>query len=280
MMNKILCPVDFSATSLNALEFAVAIAKKFGSSLTLVNVFTERDFDKVVGSEAVGKTFKELLAMANNRLNLLAEGVNNELGEEMAGRCEARVELGELTDQIITLMEQYQYDLVVMGTTGISKTNGIFFGSHTEDVIDKVKTPLLCIPEGALYSGFGKLVYASDFAEEDKLAIQEVISFATMFDARVNVLHINQGEADVHYEQFVDELRSFIQYDKIGFVNKEFKDAVGLCINEYMQETDSDLLVVFKQHRNFVQSIFHKSLTKVLAYSSNKPLLVLKLEAH
>ena len=279
-MNKILCPVDFSSTSLNALEFAVAIAKKFGSSLTLVNVFTERDFNKIVGEEAVGKTFKELLAMANSRISTLAASVSEEIGPETHGRCDARVELGGLTDQILALIEEYRYDVVVMGTTGISKTNGIFFGSNTEEVMEKIKVPLLCVPEGANYKGFNKLVYASDFAEEDKLAIQEVISFATMFDARIHVLHINQGEANIHYEQFINELTSFIRYDKIGFVNKEFKDSVGMGINEYMEEQGSDLLVVFRQHRNFVQSIFHKSLTKVLTYSSNKPLLVLKLEAH
>ena len=95
----------------------------------------------------------------------------------------------------------------------------------------------------------------------------------------MSVLHINQGETEAQYKQFVEELSSFIQYRKIGFVNKEFRDSIGMGINEYMEEENSDLLVVFKQHRSFVKSIFHRSLTKVLAYSTTKPLLVLKLEA-
>ena len=78
MMKKILCPVDFSSTSLNALEFAVAIAKKFHSSITLVNVFTERDFNQIVGEEALGKTFKELMNMAMARLRNLADSINKD----------------------------------------------------------------------------------------------------------------------------------------------------------------------------------------------------------
>ncbi|MCG8383915.1 MAG: universal stress protein [Cytophagales bacterium] len=279
MMKKILCPVDFSSTSLNALEFAVAIAKKFHSSITLVNVFTERDFNQIVGEEALGKTFKELMNMAMARLRNLADSINKDPSSKGIDKCEYSLELGELTDQLEFQVTDHRFDLVVMGTTGISKTNGIFFGSHTEDVIDKIKIPVLCVPGSAVYQGFNKLVYASDFAEEDKLAIQEVISFATMFDSRVSVLHINQSDTDLQYKEFVEELSSFIQYEKIGFVNKEFKDSVGMGINEYMEDENSDLLVVFKRHRNFVQSIFHKSITKVLAYSTNKPLLVLKLEA-
>ena len=278
-MKKILCPIDFSSTSLNALEFAVAVAKKFHSSITLVNVFTEKDFNNIVGDEAVGKTFKELMNMATSRLEHLAESINSDPASRGIDRCEFSLELGELADQLEYQVKDQRFDLVVMGTTGISRTNGIFFGSNTENVIEKIKIPILCIPESATYHGFNKLVYASDFAEEDKLAIQEVISFATMFDARINVLHINQGETEIQYRQFVEELSSFIQYDKIGFVNKQFKDSVGIGINEYMEDESSDLLVVFKRHRNFVQSIFHKSITKVLAYSTNKPLLVLKLEA-
>ncbi len=278
-MKKILCPVDFSDTSINALEFAAAIAKKHDSGITLLNVFTEKDFNRIVGQEALGKTFKELLAMAATKLKSLSEAISSSENDNGAIPCDYRIELGELTEQLKRLVKEEHYDYIVMGTTGVSKTNGIFFGSQTEEVIEKLNIPILCIPEGANYTGFRKLVYASDFAEEDKLAIQEVISFATIFDARVSVLHINQGEGEQYYKQYVEELVSFIQYKKISFVNREFKSSIGLGIDEYMQEENSDLLVVFRQHRNFVRNIFHKSLTKILAYSTDKPLLVLKLEA-
>ncbi|MEM6362377.1 MAG: universal stress protein [Bacteroidota bacterium] len=277
-MNKILCSVDFSDASINALEFAAAIAKKYHSKITLINVFTESDFNRIVGTEALGKSFKELMAMASSRLAALAK-VISESREGEPIDCNYRIELGELTDQIKTLVKEEYYDYIVMGTRGVSRTNGIYFGSQTEEVIEKVNTPILCIPESATFNGFKNLVYASDYAEEDKVAIQDVVSFATFFDSRISVLHINQDERDIEYKLYVEELNSFIQYSKIGFVNKEFKGAIGLAINEYMQTEKADLLVVYKQHRNFVSSIFHKSLTKTLAFSTDKPLLVLKLEA-
>lgn len=278
LMNKILCPVDFSDAAINALEFAAAIARKYRSKLTLINVFTESDFNRLVGAEAVGKSFKELMAMASSRLAALSK-VISESQEGAPIECNHRIELGELTDQLRTLVKEERYDYIVMGTRGISRTNGIYFGSQTEEVIEKVNAPILCIPESATFNGFKNLVYASDYAEEDKVAIQDVISFATFFDSRISVLHINQDDGDNQYKLYVEELKSFIQYSKIDFVNKEFKGAVGSGINEYIQMEKADLLVVYKQHRNFVSSFFHKSLTKTLAFSTDKPLLVLKLEA-
>ncbi|MEL7001968.1 MAG: universal stress protein [Bacteroidota bacterium] len=275
-MNKILCPLDFSETSLNAIEFAVEIGKKFHSTITLFHVFTEQDFNRVVGREHVGKSFKELLGVATGKLKVMTDDINERCKPEGIDHCEYKIELGELIDSLATTMENDHYDLIVMGTTGISRTNGIFFGSNTEEVIDKVKKPILCIPEQCNFTSFSKLVYASDFIKEDKIAIQEVISFATMFDSRINVLHINHNEDNEAYKKFITELKSFIQYDKIGFVNKNFKDEVGLGIQEYMDQENSDLLVVFKQQRGFVESIFHKSITKTLSHSSEKPLLILK----
>ncbi len=274
-MNRILCPVDFSETSLNAIEFAVEIAKKFHSRVTLLHIFTENDFNKVLGKSATGKTFKELLAIANNKLKALA----NTIASDYEGiiKCDYLLEMGELTEKIKEVAFDDNYDLIVMGTTGVSKTNGVFFGSNTEDVIDDVKKPILCVPKTASFKQFKKIVYGSDFLKQDRLAIQDVISFATMFDARVHVVHINLNDSEKEYNQFITELKSFIQYNKITFVNKNYKDEIGDGLNEYMKQESGDLLVVFKRKRGFVESIFSKSLTQILSYSTDKPLLVLKL---
>jgi len=275
-MNKIICPVDFSSTSLNAIEFAVEIGKKFHSHITLFHVFTERDFNKIVAEDTVGKSFKELMSMARNKLKKLAEEITEDANGVIT--CSAELQLGELFDKLRDTIKENHYDLLVMGTTGVSRTNGVFFGSNTQDVIDGIRIPTLCVPQEAEYSDFKKIVYASDFMEQDKIAIQEVISFATVYNARISVLHINLSDSDSEYNDFVSNLQSFIQYNKISFVNKKFRDDVGTGIQEYMDQEQSDMLVVFRKQRSFVESIFHKSLTKILSYSTDKPLFVLKLE--
>ncbi len=274
-MNKILCPVDFSSASLNAIEFALEIAKKFHSRLTFLHIFTEEDFNKALGQEAKGKTFKELLALANAKLKLLVNSIEEETDNQI--KCDFLIEMGDLMDKIKEVAYDENYDLIVMGTTGVSRVQGIFFGSNTEDAIEEVKKPILCVPNTANFSQFKKIVYASDFLKEDKMAIQEVISFATMFDARIYVLHINLSDSQKAYNEFVEELKSFIQYNKITFINKNYKDDVGDGINEFLQQENADLLVAFKRKRNIVESIFSKSITQTLSFTTDKPLLVLKL---
>lgn len=275
-MNKILCPIDFSDVSLNALEFAVAIGKKFHSRITLLHVFTEKDFNKAMGAEVKGKSFKEMMGIAKGKMEAICRTINNEAQPDGIKVCDYYLELGELIDKVKEVATEEKYDLIVTGTTGVSRTDGIFFGSNTEDMLEDIRKPILCIPENATFKGFNRMVYGSDFLEEDRMAIQDVISLATMFDARIDVVHINLGESDREYKQFTEELKSFITYNKITFLNRRF-DNIGDGLNTYMKESGADLLVAFKRKRNIVESIFGKSFTRILSYSTDKPLLVLKL---
>lgn len=275
-MNKILCPVDFSEASLNAIEFAMEIGKKFHSRLTLVYIFTEEDFNKVVDKQAAGSSFKELLAMARNKLKRLAKTVNTEVLEQGLAGCDFVVEMGKLAERIRDIAEETHYDLVVMGTTGISKTSGIFIGSNTEEVIEEVKKPILCIPETARFSKFKKLVYASGFLMEDRVAIQEVIFFATIFDARIDVVHVSNTFSEDRYTNFVNELKSFITYSKVSFSNVHYED-VNFGLNDYLEKEKGDMLVVFNRNRGIISNILGKSMTKKLVFSIEKPLLVLNL---
>jgi nucleotide-binding universal stress UspA family protein len=276
-MNKILCPIDFSRTSVNALEYATRIAERFNSTIILLNVFTEKEFNKVYEEESLMKSYKELLAMANNKISALAQEVNKDLGNG-AVRCEGRVVMSHLMDGILELIQEEHIDLVVMGTTGVSQYTTGFVGSNTIKVIEKTDVPVLCVPQGASFEGFNKIVYASAFQEEDKIALQEVISFATMFDARVNVLHISSKEnlyEEAEFKSAVEDLGTFVQYSKLKFERKVYSD-VTAGLETYMDDEDGDLLVLLTRHRNFFESIVHKSVTRKLSFITHNPLLILK----
>ncbi|MDH5400448.1 MAG: universal stress protein [Cyclobacteriaceae bacterium] len=277
-MSKILCPVDFSPASLNALEYATRIAEKSGSVLNIFHFFTEEEFNEIVSEEKISKSFKELLGLATSRLENIANVIMKEGKRHGLAGCHASVELGELGHGIAQKAAE-GHQLIVMGTTGLGAKGKKWMGSNTSNVIKKSTVPVLSVPESTAYSGFKKMVYASDFYEEDKIKIQDVIAYATMFDARINVVHFTQGHnklEEIEIRNFFTELESFVQYRKIEFESRSYKSDLSHALLDYMEEVEGDLLAIYSRERGFVEALMHKSVAKKLSVISNKPVLILK----
>lgn len=276
-MSRILCPVDFSEASLNAVEFAAHIACKFNARLTLVNVFTEEDFNQIVSEEELEGTFNDQIERASSRLAGIAEKINQDFEEYDAFPVDHEVITGELIKTLVDFSYQQDYSLIVMGTTGVGKSSWV--GSKTSHFLSKVSIPVLCIPKESTYTGFTKLVYATDISSEDRKHIQEVISLATVFDARIYVVHMSKDANEVDEEkltQFFEDLKSFIQYNKLSFNSKVILNSLSEDLLAYMNETKSEMLVVYSRQRSYFKNLVHKSLAKELSKVSNRPIFVLK----
>ncbi len=278
-MSKILCPVDFSSTSLNAIEYAVGICKKTKGNLLLLNVFTEEEFNQVVDSPIIGKSFKEKYTIATKKLTAICEQINEVEFSESVSECTASIVLGDLEEQILNTSVDEKCRLIVMGTTGVGRKAGMFLGSNTSDIIKKSKIPILCVPKASSFDSFKRAVFATDIQEEDKIKIQDVISFATNFESRVSVLHLlhNKNEAEERKSlDFLNELKTFISYKKISFeikvAEKDFADE----LLTFIQEKNSDILFIYSPHRSYFNNLFHKSISQQLSVISNTPLYVLK----
>ena len=278
-MKKLLCPIDFSEVSLNALEFAAAIGEKEHSVITLLNIFTPEDFNKILEKEHVKEKYEKLLEIAEAKLKAISEEILNMSGNNGLIACNYQLKSGELVDEISGLIEEAHHDLIIMGTTGHSAWERRYLGGKAEKIIKDVNCSVMSIPENQQFQGITKIVYATDYQEEDKLAIQQIIALATHLKAEITVLHISHHDDTIDkamYEDFKEELMSFVQYDNIKFEREVF-DHIADGLNDYMVESKSDLLVLLRKKLNFFESLYHRSLTDHLNKIVDFPLMVLKL---
>ena len=274
-MIKILCPVDFSDASLNALDYASHFAIRYQAKLTLLHVFTEKDIDLTLGQEEAGLSFKNKMEQAEERLKSLVHVMKEERGKASV-QIDHTLKLGKLTDSIVELSNEDHYQLIIMGTNGNSRA---MVGSHTIHAIKKSNIPVLAIPEGHRYKTPHNFVYATDYEKADKAAMQFLIALAQPFKATVSVLHVsgvNSKLSQEKYNAFVEEIISFVQYDKLLFARKMASEDVGHGIDEYMTEHDADILVLLNRPRGFVEKILHQSITEQISRFADYPYLILK----
>jgi len=278
-MSKILCPVDFSDTSLNALEYASKIANAQGAVLIIYHVFTDKDYNKIVGEEEVSKTFKEQVSEISNKIETLANEIRAMEENSKMLDCYGVLEMGKLSVKLLEKVKAESISLIVMGTTGFGKSSGLGIGSNTSYILEKANIPLLCIPDGAVYNEFKILIYATDIEEEDKIMIQNVVAFATHFSSSIKVVHINHKYKQLESamsNQYFQELSSFIQYNKIKYDTYNCKGDIGDCLLDYTKSLNGDLLVLFSKYKSFMENLFHKSVAKRLSLISSKPVLILR----
>lgn len=138
---RILCPVDFSATSLQALAAALDIAKEASGTLTLLHVVP---LPPVLGEESIMlATDLEPLqqaAMAAARRQLTAL-----IPEHARDFCTVQTDVteGSAHGEILRLAKEQQSDLIVIGVHGRRALDLAVFGSTTHGVIRSSTCPVL-----------------------------------------------------------------------------------------------------------------------------------------
>lgn len=146
-IRKILCPVDFSETSLAALKHAEELSVDFDAELVLVHVVTAPLYPAAYGAAPVwtGKTELSVLTSAQSRID--------ELVTELEGRgrkVTAAVEQGPSAPTIVEAVERHGVDLVVMATHGLTGFSHVLLGSVAERVVRTCPCPVLTIKASRL----------------------------------------------------------------------------------------------------------------------------------
>ena len=135
-IKNILCPVDFSEESSNALKNAIAIARMFQSKLTVVSVFTEfKQTITRIDPDEVNRQRKKDQELELKRFLEEHNIIDVDYSQEVVG--------GSPSQEILKAIEAHEIDLLLMGTTGKSGINKIFLGSVAEKVTREVLTSFI-----------------------------------------------------------------------------------------------------------------------------------------
>ena len=140
-LHKVLCPIDFSPTSDNALRLAAALARESQAELAIVYVdegplaydagiagFVESQEDQI-------STSQRLKAAGNS-----VHGVNWHDHQLQ----------GDPADEIVRLAEEEGVDLIVMATHGHTGLMRVLMGSVAESVVRRAPCPVLTLKQPAV----------------------------------------------------------------------------------------------------------------------------------
>jgi universal stress protein A len=140
-IKTILCPIDFSEISANALEYAVFLASHHHAELLILHVVEQlHEFEHyqvlVLTPQELAEKMEE---QAYEELNRLTEQIKKTI------KVETVVRQGKPFVEIIKEAREKDMDLIVMASHGRTGVSHMLMGSVAEKVVRKAHCPVLIV---------------------------------------------------------------------------------------------------------------------------------------
>ena len=191
-LGRILCPTDFSDFSAAAVSYGAALAASYGATLRLMHVATPfpvaAPFPNLSPSdprlfEAQREQSAKALAAEAARVRSVKVTVDTDLRD------------GPAVHEILNAAQDFDADVIVLGTHGRGGFERLVLGSVTEKVLRKAPCAMLTVPRGAIGREPGAvrwelILCAHDGSAASQDGVEYAVSLAERTGARLLLLGV------------------------------------------------------------------------------------------
>lgn len=276
-MKTILVPVDFSKYSEYALEVAASIAKNNDAKIVVVHMLglsdafltkdeAEEVFNAMYYMKLSKKKFEHFLKKPYLKDIEVTDTIRNY----------------KVFSEINEVANEFEADLIVMGSHGVSGFTDMFIGSNTEKVVRSSEIPVLVIKKRVKDFNIKHAVFVTNLDLESAGAYVKARDFLLNFDCEMELLYIKLPE----YFHSTEEMN--LKYNK-------FLDATGLNeldppaikyyddyslesgVFSYCDKHDTDVIIIPTHGRRGLSHFFYGSYGEDIANHSNIPVITIKI---
>jgi nucleotide-binding universal stress UspA family protein len=292
-IRQILCPIDFSEFSRHALDYAAAIARRYGSTITVFNACPLVP----ATAYAPGTPMLPVTVPTAGDLEALLESMKRFVDTEIGTSAPLRFEIGEgdAASEILDRANAIPSDLIVMGTHGRTGFDRLALGSVAEKVIHKATCQVLTVPRHAADAVplpaalFTRILCALDFSDTSLSALEYACSLAEGKDTQLTLVHVvevtpapqSEAAADVESHALgayvaaaaqarAEQLERIVPESVRACCRVERTLAIGKAHREILRiaaEHDSDLIVLGAHGFGLTQLLFGSTAHQIVRHA-------------
>lgn len=188
---RVICPVDRSPASRQALHHAFALARRYDAQLRVLHVVPPPVPTTAPGPGGVVLA-RRLTSTARDEIAQVVEETRNP-----GVAVEIDILEGHPADVILDVVTRDTHALVVMGTHGRTGVTRMLIGSVTERVARKTTQPLLVVPPhdetapaGAAPAVFARILCAVDLRASSLSALRAALALSRENDAVLDMVSV------------------------------------------------------------------------------------------
>jgi nucleotide-binding universal stress UspA family protein len=276
-MKKILVPVDFSKTSLIAVEVAFDIAKKDGAELILLNVVEEATADSYrISGEWQSENWEDkiftyrLLEKAKKQLEKLVQEPRFS-----AVKITGELRLGNPFHGMNAIVSEHKVDLIVMGTKGHTKLEEMIIGTNTEKVVRHAHCPVLTVHKKPSSNDFKNIVYASALSKEEEVFSRIVKRTQQLYNSTIHLVRINTPadfQRDREVKNYMEKFAKKLQLRNYTInVYNDTSPEEGII--NFAESIDADMIAMATHGRTGLAHMMAGSVAENVVGHSGRPVL-------
>ena len=246
-IKKILIPIDFSYTSLKALDHAVTMAKLTKAEIILLHVM-ENQYASAdpffVANVGIISFEKKLTKISYESLNKLAakitkKGIENVKVLSVNGRTHS---------EIIKMSNKYKVDIIIMGTHGVSGFREFVMGSNTFRVVSDALCPVLSVQRKSNAKGFKNILVPFCDRPHSREKVMHAIQMAELFQSKIYVLGIDEEKTTAHKKKIMleaNQIKGIVERHNLVCEIEVVSEAYDAkTVLGYANKINSDLIFV------------------------------------
>jgi nucleotide-binding universal stress UspA family protein len=275
-MKSMLILSDFSEAAFRAAEYACGLT----SPLQINKIVLYHAYETMVpGTDVpvyIPQGEQQIYMESMEALGLLHDRIKSMVDDST--QIDLLAEDTTLSDRINSLCSEKGIDFIVMGVSGKSGLEKLL-GSTAIEILKISDLPVLVVPNEALIGrGIKTIVFTTDLKESSTVPVNQLNTFLEAFKADIHVANVKSSEAA---EKYTPEMEASIAvlHDIMDKYHASFHYITGDNIVDeilnFADQNKASLIITVPKKHSFFSALFHKSISKKLAYNSRVPLLCL-----
>lgn len=277
MDKYILVPLDFSPSSINAMEHAVLYANALGCDIRMINVkrknadydpsITYSDYDEVLKSTAIDN-FKKII---------------NHFKGKMNGEITYCVREGRVFTEVCNQAKYGDALMIISGTNGVSGFKEQWQGSNAFRIVSHANCPVVTIKYNFVPKTPRRIIVPIDNTERTRLKIPIVANLAKSFNAEMTLIDLRTDNKFATEKKMQEAMKAVtvyldrhnVKYCKDFLQTKKAKTAKSVI--DYAISVDADLIAATSERLDNSWQQFSVSNPQKLVNHSPIPVITIKV---
>ena len=280
-IKKILIPLDFSDTSLLALEHGAYMASLFKADIILLHVVKPNW--SVFTTEYPSVPMYTLQEIEESGMKKLGE-VAVRIRQEHKIRVETICEIGHVCPVIVSVADEHNVDLIIVGTHGVSGFEERFIGSNAYRVVNQAQHPVITVQTHSKRRGFKDILLPIDNSSYSSQKVNHAVEIAKHYESKIHILGLLNSDDEAERDKLKIKLSGIEEFMHRRGLIRNPRRHIKMGMNyakltmAHAEEIGADLIIIMTEWEAVITGLFIGPFARQIVNHSKIPVMSIRPE--